>query len=643
MSSALNRVLLPPRTFLRGCAVAAALAFMQAGVLFGVTNVMAGMLSPGEAVNSNQALLLGKGFLIAMVMPGAIAAWILMLQSENFGAGVRSFLSQLPASRLQLHRARLRTDLSMVLMPIGLSLVIFLIAAAARGVAQEVGALSLHLISGLLLGVALFELPILKPYAGSFKKFAWFSIALIPTIALLYLASFALTAVAAILALALLFRSWNHLPQPTFAAPLGLAEDTATGKARVVHPGRKTLRKWILRHTLFQWKFMLMAPFMIIYPFVGSLNIDYSRDHQTFMVFYFLGIMTYMVAMVTKKLEFLPISKKQIMPYVLLPLLPMLTLGVVLAECANMGWIPGLEHEEEPFVAPISDHWFSLRSPIQVTQDTSFVSDGRVLRLVVPPQLLEVSFSSTTPSLIAEAGFDFSPPAMPLLWPGGPSLYSPFDIPEWGHELDPTVLTIQLERALTAFYGISPSAAVLQERFIEDRGAKDFDFREFDFDKWQYEWAARLGGTFQTQNDYWKEQVVYLMPARAIGWIAGWGLVLCMVFLMRARYISKRRYMLQRGALWVGGVGFALYVTNFTQFITGTVRTDGFQERLLMLPSQIVRSLLPANQVLAWIAVAVFFGIAYYLVYLTYRNTEWTSTPTMTGFAKRQYTKWQKI
>jgi hypothetical protein len=643
MSRALNLIWLPPRTLRKGCAIAGLLALMQAGVLFGITNVMPSLLSPDEGVQPEQLQLLGKWFLAAMIMPGAIAAWILMLQSENFGSGIRFFLGQLPVSNAQLHHARLRTDLLTILLPVSLTLAIFLVAGATRGLASEIGVLSVHLLVGLLLAIALFELPLLKKNVATFKKIGWFSIVLLPAFGLLYVSSLAVTAIAATVALFLLLRSWNHIPSPTFFAPLGLTEERDTVKQNAVRPGRKTLRKWILRHTLFQWKFLFMAPFMVLYPFMGALDIDYSRDNQTYIVFYFLGILTYSVAMVTKKLDFLPVSRKEILPYLMLPLLPMLSLGVVLAECANMGWIPGLEPLEERVIDPNPDHWFSLQSPIQVTQDYSFVSEKSALRLIVPPQLLEVSSSGATPSLLTETGVDFSPPALPLLWSGGPSLYSPYDIPEWQEGLNPAVLTAQLERALTAFYGESPSAAFLQEQFVTDAGTARVDFQEMEFDKWQYRWSRELKGGFQTQNDYWREQVVLLMPARAIGWITGWGFVLCLVFSLRARYISKRIYLLQQSAQWIGGLGFALYVTNITQFLTGAVRTEGFQERKLMLPSQIVRNLLPANQVLAWVAVAIFFGAVYYLVYRTYRNTEWTSTPQLSGFAKRQYMQWQKI
>ena len=120
-------------------------------------------------------------------------------------------------------------------------------------------------------------------------------------------------------------------------------------------------------------------------------------------------------------------------------------------------------------------------------------------------------------------------------------------------------------------------------------------------------------------------------------------MVLVLAFSLRMRFTSRKSALMRIGAIWIPGGGLLFLLTNPFNSFSGLILTDGFNSRSSMLPSQLVRSILPDNLPLAWLSVVAFFCLTTFLVYRIYFHTEWLLNPKMGGAAKRQQDKWQKI
>jgi hypothetical protein len=260
----------------------------------------------------------------------------------------------------------------------------------------------------------------------------------------------------------------------------------------------------------------------------------------------------------------------------------------------------------------------------------------------VPAQLLEVTSANDFVAIDGFPGELFSATVLPI--PGtGYGFYSPFDVPEYeSGQANPVTISFQLERALTALYGASLPVKELQERFFSTYKNTCY-FKAEEFEEWQAVWASSHQEKFTSQENYWQGQVIHLMPARAIGWIAGFGMVLVLAFSLRMRFTSRKSALMRIGAIWIPGGGLLFLLTNPFNSFSGLILTDGFNSRSSMLPSQLVRSILPDNLPLAWLSVVAFFCLTTFLVYRIYFHTEWLLNPKMGGAAKRQQDKWQKI
>jgi hypothetical protein len=636
MNRALNHILLPPRLLGLSCLVTLLLTGIQAVTLLGVTDSIASLVAPTGATEPNGMVAIGRALLVTIPLSGALCGWIVIAQSPVFGSDNLRFLGQLPVSPGRLHHARLRADLTFVFAPLLLSIAVLLSAAALRGVAARALPVAAELLAGLLLGGGIFGLVPRPSATSSLRKVGMLILSVMPVGILLVVDATLLTTLAAATALVLLYFRWQREPQPSFVAPTRLHDSGAVTEAAKVDTGRKLLRGWILRHTLFQWQILVMAAFVILFPARNLGVVGHSGSSSSFqpVVLYFLAAMALPAAMVNRKLQMLPLSPRRVFPYIVLPLFGCLALGVTVVESIKVSGLAAPKHAEA-----------ERQLPIRFEFDGSLVGDGSVRRLVVPPQLLEFSASGTEVELPGPRGSVIIAPVVPLLWRGGPGLFNPYEVPESRLEEAPdtTVLCYQLERALTAFFGSSLDAAEIEARFVKHSLEGEPRFNGRAFEEWERSWAVEHTGSYQEQEDYWREQLVYLMPARIIGWIAGWGVALWLVFLLLGRYVSRTRYYLRQAVLWTAiGALFAGTIGG-PVFLDGRVFSAGFVERGNMFATQAVRALLPEDMILGWLGVGVFFALVYYLVYRTYLHAEWCSMPTQTGLAKRNYEKWERI
>lgn len=139
---------------------------------------------------------------------------------------------------------------------------------------------------------------------------------------------------------------------------------------------------------------------------------------------------------------------------------------------------------------------------------------------------------------------------------------------------------------------------------------------------------------------YWERETVKYMPARVLGWIIGWATAAIMAFTLRLRFVNRRRQIVRR-IVWT-----LTAVTIFGVTLIGPMPTWSagipkfFGKRLDMMPTHMLRDLLPSNFYLAWLTVLIVAVVLYQLLLKFFERTVWVDLTPSGGSDNPAYQKW---
>jgi hypothetical protein len=626
MNRTLRRILFPRYMLWFGLALVAAVAVVESYAVFTVTTKLENALSSANAPSGGFRF----GGLVAMFILAAPATmWMVMNKALADSKGWAHFVRHLPTSETMIYRAKIRFDLAITLLPVFLTSAIMFAGGVFGGVGTEVLQSAWHVFAGYLLGYGIFHAFQYRVPRFQGKAAVAIVLGLLPLVLAVIFKSLIFSSVVGVVGIAMVSAIWKREPKafeetiPTGVATLTFDSDPQAESAPLKQgdeDGKKVMGRWLRRHTLTKASFMLLA-YIIVEPVFFGQSWNYSgfAGYDALLLF-FAGTLALSSALVQLKLQHLPLSKNRVYPYLVLPPLIALLIGVFLAQIVNYYQLDAFQFQRE-------------KAPIRFAFDSSVVADESRQQVVVPPQMLSIVPGN-------EVGDQLG---IPLLYQGGPTLINPYGIGEYKDEMfDPARLASQLERAVNDFYGSSPSAEWIRETFINEyKNSTYFDQREFK--EWQIKFAEERSGQFQTQSEYWRSHLVSAMPARILGWVISWALVMILVFNMRYEWLRRKAQIWQR-ILWVtAGLSIFLVYLFGGSLLYGTVQADGFQERLRMLPVDGVNKLLPDQTILAWVVVAMVTVALYYGVRFFYRSDQFAGFQAKSAKNPLAYKMWSDL
>jgi hypothetical protein len=655
MIRGLDQLFLQARVLRKACLIAAIATVIQTSFFLMASSTLVGTLSANHDETSMVGFYLTRGLIFVMVLTTCFAAWGMTVVMNQQNRSSLRFLAQLPVASAQIHRAKLRTKLIGLFIPLLICLGLFVIGAAYIGILWEMVRMAINVIVVTALGLAIFEWPFSWMKTSRWKIVIFFLATVTLLGAVVVVDFWFTTGFAGLLAAFLLHRHWQMEARPVLVAPQKLVGDESQSESEsesqseskfqsdaeqsdisrsnaIELPAKSPLRKWILKHTLYQKPMFILSLMLLIGPTIYGSNFDYSNSYRGGMTLFFLGILGLGAASVTKKLDSFPISRWKIFHHFALPTLALLLIGVAAHESWNYG-AAVLDARE-----PGGD------LPIRFEFDSSLTVEGSTQQVVVPAQLLELSPNQFGTTVTGVRGERYTAPSLSLFWFGGPRLFNPYYVPEVSdYKLDSSNISFQLVRALTKVYGESLPAAEIHNRFWKESSNGNRYFLDDEFLAWQQEWAAAHPAESLLEQRFLIQNSLWLMPARALGWILGWGAALSIALMYQARYISRRRRFVTRiGLVILIGLYFLVEISglNWSQ---GFVTSDGFKQRVPMLATEFLRENLPDSAYLAWLLVALAMVAVYGLTYHVYRSTEWVSVRPVVAHQLNRYEKWLQI
>ncbi|NQU47853.1 MAG: hypothetical protein HQ519_04345 [Planctomycetes bacterium] len=640
MNSYLHRLALQRRALVTSLITSGLFGLFQVVIFLLLTDTMLKILHGDPTSKSS---IPGVGLISTILLLGPISAWASVSGMLSQNKDWVRFVSQLPVTAKQINRLRLRADLLLVFAPLALSMAMFMVAALLRDSALGMAKIELCLLSGVTMGFALFAGG--KRLLGGLKK----NSILKPIIPLLRLAGTVAPLVLAVLLqsvfLSILFLAlggliiwglWQSQVDSITVAPANLLEAVAVAgftkipmdpKASTTF-GKHALNRWLWRHMLFARGAWAIALFVALDVIFDGRGFDFSLPPTNLpMVLFFMTAIIFGASLVTKKVEFLPIPRRRIFPFLVLP-----TLGVLLVSALAS---EGLNYLQAPFKSSADAALAESDPPIRFGFGTSIANPaGSAQQIIVPPQMLEVK----------SAGFAADPKTqsagIPWLWSGGPVLFNPYGVPEPdGDNLNVELISQQLHRALFDFYGASPSPESIRAEYFSEFANKSF-FKPKEFAAWQHQFAQQRQGQYEDQSLYWKRETVQFLPARLLGWVMVWAIAVIMALTLRLRFVNRRREIIRR-TVWTLTAIVIFCSTLFAPLLTwGSGIPRGFGKRLDMMPTHMLRELLPSNFFLAWLTVLILTALLYHILLNIFERTVWVDLTPSGGSINPAYQKW---
>lgn len=571
---------------------------------------------------------------IMFILSSPVAMWALMKQTLAEGKGWAAFVRYLPVSEATIYRAKIRFDLSITLLPVLICSLAFLVGAWIADLMADILPLVWHVISGYLAGYSIFHFFQHRVPYFKRKALAALVLGLAPLIvAIVFKSLLVSTVIGGGGAMLLLYqwarapRTWedtfppNVVPPPPVAYPSRSATIAGGAKpAAATADGRRVLNRWLFAHLQSKSTYALLAFILLSQIFFGR-NWDYSGySSSQGMVLFFLAVITMSTSFVCIKIQHLPLSKERLYPFVALPALFIMLAGLMAGQLTNYMQV-------NPF------HLDQVKAPIRFTFDRSLTEGRSRQQIIVPPQMLEV----VSGDQVGEHG------GVPLLWTSGPTLVNPYAAGEYDSgEVNIPLVTEQLHRALLAYYGSAPSAQWLRQNFTTEHKTTSY-FKSADFEKWQLGFAAENDGKFQSQQDFWKNHMLQVLPGRVLAWVLLWAVTVVFAFTMRFEHLSRGKQILQRTVWGIAAMGFTLSFIIGEIVLYGFVQPDGFSQRLAMAPVEWLRSMLPSNQLLAWLVVCLCTVAIYYLVRTIFRPNQFSGLQARARGNELAFRNWAKI
>ncbi len=556
--------------------------------------------------------------LFLLVAP--ISIWAVAKNHLGKGNGWANFLRHLPVSERFIYRSKIKADLAVTVVPTMLAAAFFLFSAIINDTLDQTPMVVWKVLSGYIAGFSLFTYFHFHIKPSKAKPFIAVLVGLAPLTLAFAVPTSNTFAMNSALGLGLLAFLWNHAP----VHPILEDENNSVASKPDVDGilnGPKVFRRWFNSH-LWATGGIILILLLAASPIIRGHSWNYSgvsvqvSMEAMFVVFAAMGS-----SLACLKVMHLPVPKSRVYPVIALPVLIAMLIGGFVKEGMNYA-------QKEIFFTQ------RLEVPIQFTAGKSVEGEGTKFQITVPPQMLAMTGPSVEPTHNGYRVGLFS----------GKRLFNPYFAGEYDLEerRDLMLISEQLHRALEDYYGTAPSLEWLREEFCQFQSDRQY-FHITDFNKWQEGFAAKQAGTYQTQPDYWREQTLYLMPAKMLNWVLWWGIALAFAFTMRFEHWSRGKQILQRTVWGLSALGIFFWQLLGSYILHGSTQEDAYAKRLTMIPFQQLRGLLPENMALAWISVTLVGVAVYFLGLKMFRPNQWAGFEEKYSKGGEAFHKWKRV
>jgi hypothetical protein len=413
----------------------------------------------------------------------------------------------------------------------------------------------------------------------------------------------------AVFSLALLALTWGRLPK-AFVVTDGTG-DTTVASVPGVRPGETStaasLRaasavtpgsrgklgwRWLLGRTIVSTLYRPIAAFIAvgcILVFLGFYTSGFYPENLSGPVYLFwiTGLSPVLIVWPSKhvfKLEFLPVSRRRLFPFVVLP-------GIALVFAGFVG-------------GTVIGNVFAPHPPLREyvgTRDCCFYTR-------VPDRFLEIAWDGSAAGIVSPWGETHEPWACRPIEGKRALLYSPYSIPA---DCSRRFAAWQVSREINDIYGLAVTAEAIEnnfERYFETRDDGTYALRS---------WGDPLRADFPGMSLLdWVRPMAAIVLILGVVWflVAGW--------VIRAFFTSGRSdflAMLARVLPALVPIAFVVVIIWSGEFGYTT------SWKLTALANALVRyaaDLLPSNPLALWCVVTIILMAAYLVAERTFRNAQ---------------------